>query len=176
MLCQVRLTPSGSPSGALLYRYSGRRNIISCATVATSSPERLKIEPCASILPPCALGESSTYSSHSSRAPAVEPHRVIQRGALEARFQPELAVTTQSRLQRQVIRSVGDSGAVLRLRRLRTISMHQAVKGLEPHAGTRLCRGGIRLSVQGASTCAYQSDVPTLPPVQWGGGAGPDNR
>ena len=74
---------------------------------------------------------------------------MIQRGALEARLQPELAVTAQSRLQRQIIRSVGDSGAVLRLRGLRTISMHQAVKGLEPHAGTRLCRGGIRLSVQG---------------------------
>ena len=74
---------------------------------------------------------------------------MIQRGALEARLQPELAVTAQSRLQRQIIRSVGDSGAVLRLRSLRTISMHQAVKGLEPHAGTRLCRGSIRLSVQG---------------------------
>ena len=80
---------------------------------------------------------------------------MIQRGALEARLQPELAVTAQSRLQRQVIRSVSNSGTVLRLRRLRTISVHQAVKGLEPHAGTRLRRGGIRLSVQGRVHVAH---------------------
>ena len=80
---------------------------------------------------------------------------MIQRGALQTRLQPELAVTAQGRLQRQVVRSVGDCGAVLRIRSLGTISVHQAVKGLEPHAGTRLRRGGIRLSVQGRIHVAH---------------------
>ena len=111
MLCQVRLTPSGSPSGALLYRYSGRRNIISCATVATSSPERLKIEPCASILPPCALGESSTYSSHSSAradewllyvldSPSAQGGRMLAQGSIFNRSGELVATVAQEMMFR----------------------------------------------------------------------------